>query len=348
MTKGITETYFGEFENKAISAYTITNANGVEVTVINYGATITKIITPDKNGTAGNVILGFDSLEGYLQNGHQYFGAIIGRYSNRIYNAGFTLDEKEYHLAANDKTASLHGGYKGFDKVWWDIEKPDESSLKLTYLSKDGEEGYPGNLHVELIYTLNNDNELIIDYCGYTDKSTPINLTSHCYFNLSAGKEPTILDHELKIFADQYTTMFYDSVSGGPYASLKNTPLDFSNTKKIRQDINKLPGGYDHNMVLKKPGNKATELYDPASGRFMEMFTTEPGLQFYSGNFLDRTVTNKTDNDKFIKHAALCLEAQHYPNSPNEPLFPNTILKPGEIYRQTTVYKFSVKLFTNL
>ncbi|MEO7307963.1 MAG: aldose epimerase family protein [Ferruginibacter sp.] len=342
MINGITEAWFGDIENKTVTAYTITNINGVQVTIINYGATITRIITPDKNGTAGNVIIGFDSLEGYLQNGHQYFGAIIGRYCNRIANAQFSLDGKEYHLAVNDKTTSLHGGWKGFDKVYWQIEKQDESSLKLTYLSKDGEEGYPGNLHVELIYTLNIDNELIIDYSGHTDKATPVNLTSHCYFNLSAGKDPTILDHELTIFADHYTTGLNESAAA-PIASLKNTPLDFRVSKKTGKDIGKLPDGYDHNMVLNSPGGKAAVLYDPASGRLMEVFTTEPGLQFYSGNFLGMTITNTTDQSKYIKHAALCLEAQHYPDSPNETLFPNTILRPGEIYRQTTVYKFSVK-----
>jgi len=343
MINGITESWFGNFENKTVTAYTITNANGMQVTVINYGATITRIITPDKNGISGNVIIGFDSLEDYLQNGHQYFGAIIGRYCNRIANAGFSLNEKEYHLAANDKTTSLHGGNKGFDKVYWDIEKQDENSLKLTYLSKDGEEGYPGNLHVELIYTLNDDNELIIDLSGYTDKATPVNLTSHCYFNLSAGKYPTILDHELTIFADRYTTLFHETVAAAPIAPVKNTALDFTITKKPGRDIDQLPDGYDHNMVLNNPGGKAAALYDPVSGRFMEVFTTEPGLQFYSGNFLGMTVTSLTDQNKYIKHGAICLEAQHYPNSPNEPLFPSTILDPGQIYRQTTVYRFSVK-----
>ncbi|MEO6253150.1 MAG: aldose epimerase family protein [Ferruginibacter sp.] len=343
MINGITESWFGDLEIKTVTAYTITNANGVQVTVINYGATITRIITPDKNGTAGNVIIGFDSLEGYLQNGHQYFGAIIGRYCNRIANAHFSLDGKEYYLAANDKTSSLHGGWKGFDKVYWHIEKQDENSLKLTWLSKDGEEGYPGNLHIELTYTLNNNNELIMDYSAHTDKATPVNLTSHCYFNLSAGKDPTILDHELTIFADQYTTGFNETVTAAPIVSLKNTPLDFRVSKKIRKDIDKLPDGYDHNMVLNNPGGKAAVLYDPDSGRLMEVFTSEPGLQFYSGNFLGMTVTNGTDQSKYMKHAALCLEAQHYPDSPNETSFPNTILRPGEIYRQTTVYKFSVK-----
>ncbi len=342
MKKGITSAAFGEYEHKPVNAYTITNANGMQVVVINYGATIIKIITADKNGERGNVILGFDSLEGYIQNGHQYFGAVAGRYCNRIVGGKFLLNGEAYQLALNDTTASLHGGNKGFDKVWWDIEQQEEeNALKLTYLSKDGEEGYPGNLNIELTYTLTDKDELILDYFGRTDKATPVNLTSHCYFNLSAGASPTILDHELCIWADVYTNLFYDVETGGPHSSLENSALDFNRTKKIRQDIDELPGGYDHNFVLSSP-DKAAELYDRQSGRYMEIFTTEPGLQFYSGNFLEKTAVPETEN-KFIKHAALCLEAQHHPNSPNEPNFPSTILNPGEIYRQTTVYKFSVK-----
>ena len=344
MKSGITKKPFGIFEDKAITSYTLTNENGMQVEMINYGATLTKIITPDKDGKPGNVILGFDTLEGYLQNGHQYFGSIIGRYCNRIANAGFSLNEKEYHLFPNDHHASLHGGKKGFDKVCWDVHIPDDDcSIKFTYLSKDGEEGYPGNLFVELIYKLTSDNELILEYSCHTDKPTPVNLTSHCYFNLSGGNEPTILEHELTLFADQFTTLFQEPVSNMPILPLTNSPLDFNIPKKIGKDIHKLPNGYDHNLVLKKLNNIAAELYHPQSGRCMVMFTTEPGLQFYTGNFLDKTVANENDRTKFIKHAALCLEAQHYPNSPNEPLFPNTILKPGELYRQTTVYKFSVR-----
>jgi len=343
MKKGITKRPFGNFEDKAVTAYTISNETGMQVTVINYGATITQIITPDKEGQVGNVILGFDSLDGYLQNGHQFHGCAVGRYANRIANSKFTLDGTAYSITNTHDHFCLHGGKKGFDKVWWNIEEQNDGcSLKLTYLSKDGEEGFPGNVNIELIYKLTSDNELIMDYTAYTDKPTPVNLTNHCYFNLSAGKEINILSHELKIYASQYTEVNEHLVPTGQLVPLENRPIDFTNIKTVGQDI-QLAGGYDHNLVLNNPGGKAAELYDPASGRFMEMYTTEPAVQFYSGNALH--CDNETNNTRssFIQYAGLCLEAQHYPNSPNEPSFPNTILRPGEKYRQTTSYKFSVR-----
>jgi aldose 1-epimerase len=343
MHQVIIERPFGSLGTIAVTEYTISNANGMQVSVINYGATITKIITADKNGFFGNVILGFDSLDGYIENGNQYIGSIVGRYCNRIAHAAFSLNGKEYQLAKNNEGNSLHGGNKGFDKVLWNTEKKDGQCLKLTYFSKDGEEGYPGNLHVEVTYTVSDDNELKIDYKATTDKATPVNLTSHCYFNLSAGKLNTILDHELKIYAGQYTTVNNNAIPTGELVSVKNDRLDFSTAKKVGRDINDSPGGYDINFVLNKDAAKAAELSDPSSGRYMEMFTTEPGLQFYSGNFLQAAVTGSNEEAKYLQHAALCLEAQHYPDSPNKPSFPNTILRPGETYRQTTVYKFSVK-----
>ena len=344
---GISEKSFGNFENKPVTEYTITNSSGMQASIINYGGTVTSIMTPDKNKMMGDVVLGYSSLDGYLQKGNPYFSSLVGRYGNRIANGKFTLDGKEYTLAGNDHGQSLHGGNKGYDKVYWNIEKQaGDSSLKLIYLSKDGEEGYPGNLNIAVIYTLTSDNSLKIDYTATTDKATPVNLTSHCYFNLSAGKDSTILDHLLGLNADNYTPVNDKLIPTGAITPVKGSPMDFTTPKAIRKDIAQVKSGYDHNWVLKRSGNELEEvasLYHPTSGRYMQVFTTEPGLQFYSGNFLDGTLTNTNNNQKYVQHAALCLEAQHYPDSPNEPAFPNTILKPGETYKQTTVYKFSVK-----
>jgi aldose 1-epimerase len=343
----ITEKPFGNYEGKPVTEYTLTNANGMQAGIINYGGTVTKLITPDKTGAMGDVVTGFESLEGFLQKGVPYFGALIGRYGNRIAKGKFTLDGKEYTLAGNNNGNSLHGGNKGYDKVYWNIEKQaGDSSLKLTYLSKDGEEGYPGNLNVEVVYTLTADNALKIDYSATTDKATPINLTNHCYFNLSAGKDSTILSHQLELMADKYTPVDNRLIPTGKLADVKNTPMDFTAAKAIGRDIDSVKGGYDHNWVLNKSGNgleKVAGLYEANSGRYMEVLTTEPGLQFYTGNFLDGKLTNTKGGAKYVLHGALCLEAQHFPDSPNEPTFPTTILKPGETYKQTTVYKFSVK-----
>lgn len=343
----ITEIPFGSFEGKEVKEYTLTNASGMQVGIINYGGTITKIITPDKSSAMGDVVLGYDSLSGFLQKGNPYFGALIGRYANRIANGKFSLDGKEYTLAGNNNGNSLHGGNKGYDKVWWNIEKlPGDSSLKLTYVSKDGEEGYPGNVNVKVTYTLTPDNDLKIEYSATTDKPTPLNLTSHAYFNLSAGNDSTILNHQLQIDADKYTPVNDKLIPTGQIAEVKNTPMDFTAAKNIGKDIAAVNGGFDHNWVLNKKTaglEKVANLYEPNSGRNMEVLTTEPGLQFYSGNFLDGTLTNTKGSKKYVKHAALCLEAQHFPDSPNQPAFPNTILKPGETYAQTTVYRFSVK-----
>jgi len=347
MKANITERLFGSYENNPVTEYTLTNANGMQVSVINYGGIVTKIITPDNNGNMGDVVLGYDSLSGFFQKGNPYFNALVGRYGNRIANGKFTLEGKEYILAANNNGNSLHGGNKGYDKVWWNIEKQTgDSSLKLTYLSRDGEEGYPGNLNIEVIYTLTKDNSLKIDYTAATDKATPINLTSHCYFNLSAGKDSTILGHELELLADKYTPVNDQLIPTGKIENVKGTAMDFTKAKPIVKDLASVKGGYDHNWILNRNGTgleKAAALFEPNSGRYLEVFTTQPGLQFYSGNFLNGTLTNTKNATKYIKHAALCLEAQHYPDSPNQPVFPTTILKPGETYRQTTVYKFSIK-----
>ena len=344
--RGITEKPFGSYEGKTVTEYTLTNKNGMQVSVINYGGTITKIITADKNGTMGDVVAGFESLDGYLQKNDPYFGSLVGRYANRIAGAKFTLDGKQYTLAANNYGNSLHGGNKGFDKVYWSISKLGDSSLKLTYQSKDGEEGYPGNLSVDVIYSLTSGNSLKIEYNATTDKPTPVNLTNHSYFNLSAGKDSTILNHHLQINADKFTPVNDQLIPTGELSDLKGGPMDFNTEKQIGKDIAQVKGGYDHNWVLNKNGNaldKIASLYDPGSGRLMEVYTTEPGLQFYSGNFLDGTLKNTKGGAKYVLHGALCLETQHFPNSPNQPNFPSTILKPSETYHQTTAYKFSVR-----
>ncbi|MEJ7738178.1 MAG: aldose epimerase family protein [Chitinophagaceae bacterium] len=333
---------FGKFQDKDVMEYSLTNSKGAIVKILNYGGIVTSVMVPDKSGNMGDVVLGFDSLGGYLEKS-PFFGALVGRYANRIANAKFTLEGKTYTLAANNNGNSLHGGAKGFDKVLWTVQDgSDNSHLKLTYDSKDGEEGYPGNLHAEVVYTLTSDNELKIDYTATTDKPTPVNLTNHTYFNLSAGKSPTVLDHVLMLNADKYTVVNAKLIPTGTHPPVSGTPMDFNSPKKIGKDIASVSGGYDHNYVLNKSGNVlslAATLYDSASGRFMEMSTTEPGVQFYSGNFLDGTLKGK-NGVVYGKHSGMCLEAQHFPDSPNQPAFPTTILKPGDTYRHTTIYKF--------
>jgi aldose 1-epimerase len=338
---------FGKTDGKDITEYTLANSSGMQVSIINYGGTITKLMVPDKKGTMGDIVLGYGNLEGYLQKGNPYFGALIGRYGNRIAGGKFTLDGKTYTLAQNNNGQSLHGGNKGFDKVVWDAKKlAGDSSLELNYVSKDGEEGYPGTMNVKVVYTLTGDNGLRIDYTATTDKATPVNLTNHAYFNLTAGADSTILAHELQIDADKYTPVNDVLIPTGQIADVKGTPMDFTTAKPVGRDIAKVKGGYDHNWVLNKKGtglDKVASLYEPTSGRYMEVYTTQPGLQFYSGNFLDGTLTNTMGGKKYVQHAALCLETQHFPDSPNQPSFPTTILKPGETYHHTTVYKFSTK-----
>ncbi len=345
----VAEDSYGEVDGEKVVQYTLTNPSGMIVKILNYGGTVTDIIVPDKNGKQGNVVLGFDSLSGYLQTGNPYFGCLVGRYANRIANAKFTLDGREYTLAANNDGNSLHGGLKGFDKRVWkasDINTDSISSIKFSYDSKDMEEGYPGNLHTEVVYTLTKDNALKIEYTATTDKPTPVNLTNHCYFNLSAGTDSTILDHELMLRAQQYTPVNSKLIPTGRIDTVKGNEMDFTSAKKIGKDIAQVAGGYDHNWVFQKPENRfdmVASLYHEPSGRFMEVYTTEPGIQFYSGNFLNGTLQHTRGGMKYVKHAGLCLETQHFPDSPNQPAFPNTILKPGDTYQHITVYKFSVK-----
>ena len=345
----VAEDGFGEVDGQKVIQYTLTNPNGMSVKILNYGGTVTDIMVPDRNGKFGDVVLGYDSLSGYLQNGNPYFGCLVGRYGNRIANAKFTLDGKEYVLAPNNNGNTLHGGVKGFDKRVWtasDINTDSVSSIKFSYDSKDMEEGYPGNLHTEVVYTLTKNNELKLEYKATTDKATPVNLTNHCYFNLSAGADSTILDHELMIRARQFTPVNDKLIPTGKIDSVSGTAMDFTSAKKIGKDIAQVAGGYDHNWVFQKPENRfdmVASLYHAPSGRYMEVYTTEPGIQFYSGNFLDGTLKNTRGGTKYVKHAGLCLETQHFPDSPNQPAFPNTIIKPGDTYQQITVYKFSTK-----
>ncbi|MDQ6762028.1 MAG: galactose mutarotase [Bacteroidota bacterium] len=343
---GVTQKDWGEFDGKKISLYTLTNDKGVQVTISNYGGIVTSFITPEKDGKKSSIIIGFDSLAPYLRQ-PPYFGALVGRYGNRIGDAKFSLDGKQYTLAANNGKNHLHGGLKGFDKVVWDASVADTThpSLTLKYLSKDGEEGYPGNLSVTVNYTLTDDNALKIEYDATTDKATPVNLTNHSYFNLTGDVSNTILDHTLMIDADNYTPVDTTLIPTGEIKSVKGTPFDFTTPKKIGRDIGQVPGGYDHNWVLNKKDallDKVAELSDSVSGRTMEVYTTQPGLQFYTGNFLDGSFTNRGGTPLKL-HTALCLETQHFPDSPNKSNFPSTILHPGETYHYVTMYKVLVK-----
>ncbi|HRH49871.1 MAG TPA: aldose epimerase family protein [Panacibacter sp.] len=339
---GITKADWGEFDSSKVYLYTLTNSKGTEVKITNYGGIVTSFVTADKNGNKSSIVIGFDSLSGYLAK-PPYFGALIGRYGNRIGDAKFTLDGKEYKLAANNGKNHLHGGLKGFDKVVWDAMVMNDTvpSLMLNYLSKDGEEGYPGNLKVTVVYTLTDDNELKIEYNAETDKATPVNLTNHSYFNLTGDVSNTILNHSLMIDADNYTPVDTTLIPTGEIKSVKGTPFDFTTSKAIGKEIDAVQGGYDHNWVLNKKDNslqKVAVLSDTLSGRSVEVFTTEPGLQFYTGNFLDGKFINR-DGKAINQHTAMCMETQHFPDSPNKPNFPSTILKPGEKYHSETVYK---------
>lgn len=318
--------------------------------IMTYGATVTELHIPDREGKPADVVLGFDNLQGYLA-GHPYFGATIGRVANRIAKGKFTLNGQDYTLATNDDLNSLHGGRKGFDKVVWkaeEVEKPEGVAVKFTYRSRDEEEGYPGNLTASVTYTLADQNKLKVDYAATTDRPTPVNLTNHSYFNLAGPGAGTILGHELMIAADRYTPVDETLIPTGEIEPVKGTPLDFTTPTPIGARIDQLkgePSGYDHNFVL-RDGGKALVLvarvYDPKSGRVMEMLTTEPGVQFYSGNFLDGTITGK-GGVVYRKHQGFCLEAQHFPDSVHHANFPSIILEPGRTYTQTTIYTFSAR-----
>jgi aldose 1-epimerase len=330
-------------DGTAVDIYTFTNGRGLKVRLMTYGATLVSLEVPGRNGKPGDIVLGYDSLDGYVQN-NPYFGSTVGRYGNRIAKGKFTLDGVTYNLATNNGENHLHGGIKGYDKVVWKAEPlrgDGEVGVKFSYLSPDGEEGYPGTLNIRVSYTLTGQNELKIGYEATTDKPTPVNLTNHSYFNLAG--EGDILGHELVINADSYTPVDAGLIPTGEIHPVKDTSFDFTSPHTIGERIAQVEGGYDHNFVLRSGGGKlelAARVVEPVSGRIMEISTTEPGLQFYSGNFLDGTITGKGGR-VYGKHAGFCLETQHFPDSPNKPDFPSTILRPGEVYKSQTVHKFS-------
>ncbi len=335
-----------------IEQYTLSNPDGLKVKIINYGAVITAVETPDRNGKVENITLYRDSLADYMEmkDGKPttpYFGATVGRYGNRIAKGRFTLDGKEYKLAINNPPNALHGGIKGFDKVVWKaepVETPDTVGVVFTYTSPDGEEGYPGTLKAKVTYSLTDKNELKMDYEATTDKDTVLNLTNHTYWNLAGAGNGDVLKHELTLNADRFLPVDATLIPLGRLDPVKGTAMDFTSPKPIGQDIGKVEGGYDHCYVLVRKGGDlslAARVVEPTSGRVMEVYTTQPAVQFYTGNFLDGTVHG--GGKSYEKHYGLCLETQHYPDSPNEKDFPTTELKPGETYKQSTVHKFSVQ-----
>jgi len=350
----ITRNDFGKTpDGESVELFTLTNAMGMEVKITNYGGIVVSLTAPDRNRTFADVVLGFNDLESYLK-GHPYFGSIIGRYGNRIAKGTFSLNGVAYKLAVNNGPNHLHGGIKGFDKIVW-TPTPNTTrhaaALSLTYVSKDGEEGYPGNLNAKVVYTLTNNNELRIDYTATTDKDTVINLTHHSYFNLAGEGNGDILSHQVQLRAIRYLPTDATSIPTGEIRSVSRSPFDFVMSRAIGERINQndqqlqFGSGYDHNWIVNgKPGvlRHAARVYDPTTGRIMDVRTTEPGIQFYTGNFLDGTLTGKSGKP-YPRRSGFCLETQHYPDSPNQPKFPTTTLRKGQTYKSTTIYHFLVR-----
>lgn len=342
-------------DGRNVDMYTLKNSSGATAKIITWGGHVVSLTVPDRDGKMDDILLGHDTLEGYLNRAtNPYFGCIVGRYGNRIGKGKFTLDGIQYTLAANDGENHLHGGVNGFDRCVWKARPfttKDTAGLKLNYVSEDMEEGYPGKLDVTVIYTLTDDNELRIDYEAAANKPTVCNLTNHMYFNLAGQGTGDILDHELMLNAESFTPVDKGLITTGQIKSVEGTPMDFTRPTKIGARINanydqlQYGGGYDHNWVLDKEGDEmsmAARVYELSSGRVMEVWTVEPGVQFYAGNFLDGTITGK--NGKiYEKRSGFCLETQHYPDSPNKPNFPSVVLRPGEVYKTTTIHKFSVQ-----
>jgi len=340
-----------------VKVFTLTNSNGMKLRVMNYGAIVLSLEVPDRDGKPGDIVLGYKTLAEYIKE-TPYFGAVVGRYGNRIAGGKFALDGTAYTLATNNEPGgipcSLHGGLKGFDKVVWDavgVEKPGAMGVKFSYRSKDGEEGYPGNLDLTVTYWLTDNNEWQIEYTATTDKATPLNVTQHSYFNLRGEGNGDILGHELTLNASRFTPVTAGLIPTGELRPVAGTPFDFTSPHAIGERINakdeqmKFGGGYDHNWVLdgtRRELSPAATVYEPTTGRVMEVFTTEPGIQFYAGNFLDGTLTGK-QGKPYVYRSGLALETQHFPDSPNHPDFPSTILRPGEEFKSTTVYRFSVR-----
>lgn len=352
---GIASEPFGEFEGQAVERYTLTNANGMQVAILTYGATIQSIMVPDRDGAMANVALGFDNMEDYATRS-PYFGSIVGRYANRIAEGQFTLDGETYQLAINNDPNTLHGGEQGFDKRIWTAEEVDSAdgpALRLSYTSPDGEEGYPGTLDVSVTYTLTDSDEIRIDYAATTDAPTVVNLSNHSYFNLAGEGSGTIYDHELQLNASNFTPVDETLIPTGEIIPVTDTPFDFTTAKPIGQDIRDASSeqimiglGYDHNFVLDRDAAddttmiEAARVMDPASGRVMTISTTEPGIQFYSGNFLNGAIAGPS-GQAYRQGDGFALETQHFPDSPNQPGFPSTELRPGEEFSSTTVYAFS-------
>ena len=344
-------------DGQEVELYTLENRHGLRADISTYGGILVRLLTPDRQGRLADVVLGYNRLEDYIKDS-PYFGAIIGRYGNRIAHGKFTLDGRTHELAKNNQPGGipcqLHGGKRGFDKVVWKAAPfmaPDGPGLKLSYLSKNGEEGYPGNLAVEVTYVLTEDDALRIEYHATTDQATPVNLTNHSYFNLRGEGSGDILDHQLRIYADRYTPVNAGLIPTGELAPVAGTPFDFIQPHAIGERVGASHEqltfglGYDHNWVLRNQDGKlalAATVFEPTSGRQMEVWTVEPGLQFYCGNFLNGKNTGKSGKP-YPYRSGFCLETQHFPDSPNQPQFPNTILKPGETYRSTTVYRFSAR-----
>ena len=345
------QNFSGTVDGKELALFTLKNSNGVVTQITNYGGRVVNLWVPDKDGNFGDVVLGDNSYDEYLNAYTSNFGALIGRYGNRIAKGQFTLNDTVYQLAINNGVNHLHGGLKGYQAVMWDASQLDGQTLELSYLSEDMEEGYPGNLQMKVLYTLTDDNELKIEYWAETDKATPVNLTNHSYFNLAGEGSETILDHVMQINADYYTPVDDGLIPLGEIAPVENTPMDFREPMAIGLHVNddfeqlKIGNGYDHNWVLNEDSNELTfaaKAVEPVSGRVLEVYTNEPGIQFYIGNFLTGDDIGK-QGKPYNFRSAFCLETQHYPDSPNQENFPSTILEPGDEYYSICIYKFGVE-----